>query len=185
MAALTASEDVELVSAVLRRDRKATAEFVELYADSIYAYVRHRLIPRTDLVDDLVQEVFLAAWASLSNFRGQSALKTWLMGIARHKIEDHYRGLLRAMVTIEDEREMVEPESLEPFEETLDRVRLEGRVSETLAGLPETYRLVLLWRYWEKRPAREIAEQIGKTEKAVERLLARARAQFKRSWNHA
>jgi DNA-directed RNA polymerase specialized sigma24 family protein len=50
----------ELVGAVLRKDRKATARFVAEYTDGVYAYVRHRLAPRADLVDDLVQDVFLA-----------------------------------------------------------------------------------------------------------------------------
>jgi DNA-directed RNA polymerase specialized sigma24 family protein len=33
--------------------------------------------------------VFLAALASLGNFRGASSLKSWLLGIARHKVEDY------------------------------------------------------------------------------------------------
>jgi len=42
--------------------------------------------------------------------------------------------------------------------------------------------VALLWRYWEARSARDIANAIGKTEKAVERLLARARARFRQLW---
>jgi RNA polymerase sigma factor (sigma-70 family) len=66
----------------------------------------------------------------------------------------------------------------------MDRANLEGRVRGILEELPEVYGLALLWRYWERRSAKEIAETTGKTEKAVERILARARAQFKRKWNH-
>lgn len=185
LSAPVAREDLRLVSAVLQRDRKATAEFVDRYADSIYGYVRHRLIPRADLVDDLVQETFLAAWESLPKFQGQSSLRTWLLGIARHKVEDHYRSLLRATVPIEEDVELPAAVSPQAVEASLDRERLEARVQQVLGNLPEAYSLVLLWRYWEKRSARDIANQIGKTEKAVERLLARARAQFKRSWDHA
>ena len=89
-------KDARLAAAVLRKDRKATAEFVARFADGIYAYVRSRLLPRHDLVDDLVQEVFLAAWENLQQYRGTSPLQAWLMGIARHKVEDVYRRLLRA-----------------------------------------------------------------------------------------
>ena len=42
------------------------AEFVDRHTDPVYAYVRHRLLPRTDLVDDVVQDVFLAALEGLS-----------------------------------------------------------------------------------------------------------------------
>src|SRR5262249_30271190 len=81
-------DDVALVTAVLQRDRKATAEFVSTYTDAVYSFVRRRLSPRLDLVDDLVQEVFIAAWENLSSFRGISPLRAWLLGIARHTVGD-------------------------------------------------------------------------------------------------
>lgn len=79
-------DDARLVSAVLQRDRKAMAEFVSRHTDSVYGYVRHRLAPRTDLVDDLVQEVFLAALKGLHGFSGRSSLRSWLLGIARLRV---------------------------------------------------------------------------------------------------
>jgi len=53
------AEDQRLVAAILQKDRNATAEFVARYADQIYLYVRSRLIPRMDLVDDPAQDVLL------------------------------------------------------------------------------------------------------------------------------
>jgi DNA-directed RNA polymerase specialized sigma24 family protein len=57
-----ALEDSQLAAAVLSKDRKATAEFVAGYSDSVYGYIHSRLAPRSDQVEDLVQEVFLSAW---------------------------------------------------------------------------------------------------------------------------
>src|SRR5262249_46949550 len=91
------NDDVALVTAVLQRDRKATAEFVNTCTDAVYSFIRRRLSPRHDLVDDLVQEVFIAAWESLNSFRGTSPLRAWLLGIARHKVEDYYRRLLQSV----------------------------------------------------------------------------------------
>jgi len=177
--------DMQLVSAVLSKDRKATAEFVALHADGIYAYVHHRLIPRTDLVEDIVQDVFLSAWENLDRFRGASSLRSWLLGIARHKVEDYYRSRLREPEPVESDEDDSSslPAPTPDFAENLDRQSLEKRVKQVLGSLPEVYGLTLLWRYWEQRSAREIAVETGKTEKAVERLLARAREQFKRRWN--
>ena len=177
-----ASEDRELVQAVLRKDRKATALFVEKYADAVYGYVRSRLAPRVDLADDLVQDIFIAAWEALDSFRDASSLRSWLLGIARHKVEDHYRARLRHFV---EEPEVVKSIDLEAavFDEEIDRKRLEERTQQVLGSLPEHYSLLLLWRYWEKVPVREIASKTGRTEKAVERMLARARDHFKRRWN--
>ena len=175
--------DQDLVAEVLRKDRKATAEFVSRYADHVYGYVRRRLIPRADLVDDLVQEIFIAAWENLEKFRGDAALRSWLLGIARHKVEDHYRKRLRE-IEFQDEEESGwdEPASLHDFEEALAKRQAGQRTQEVLKTLPETYSVILLWRYWERRSLRDIAVQIGKTEKAVERMLARARERFKKRW---
>ena len=173
------TRDLKLVAAVLEKDRKATAEFVELYADSIYAYVHHRLIPRADLVDDVVQDVFLAAWDNLHSFKGTSSLRTWLLGIARHKVESYYRRRLREPEPIDDEPDSAPYADDPQLEKILDRERLIARTRKTLESLPETYSLVLLWRYWEKRSVRDIAQSV----EAAERTLARARKAFKRRWN--
>src|SRR5438876_10119943 len=89
------SEEQALLAAVLAKDRKAAAEFVARYADAVYAYVSRRLAPRTDLVEDVVQDVFLVALQKLATFAGLSSVVGWLLGIARHKVEDVYRARLR------------------------------------------------------------------------------------------
>jgi RNA polymerase sigma-70 factor (ECF subfamily) len=169
--------DLDLVAAVLRKDRKATARFVELCVDTVYSYVSRRLFPRRDLVDDMVQQVFLDAWDSLAQFRGQSSLRVWMLGIARHKVHDYYRGRLRILDSLSESAAM--PAG---FDEDLQTRAVSERVQAVLARLPEPYRAVLLWRYWEGMTTEEIARQSGRTTKAVERLLARAREQFRRCY---
>ena len=177
-------EERKLVAAVVRNDRKATAEFVGRFADPVHAYIRHRLAPRADLVDDLVQEVFLAALKGLPLFAGRSSLKTWLMGIARHKIEDFYRAQLRraeAPPEFDDDSAFVAVE-MPQIDEQMDDAKRRAKTQRVLSQLPEAYGYALVWRYWENRSVKDIAAETGRTEKAGERLLARARAQFKRLW---
>ena len=179
------TEDLELVVGVLRKDRKATAEFVARYADGLYCYVRSRLAPRYEEVDDLIQEVFLTAWQSLGQYRGTGSLQAWVMGIARHKVEDYYRERLRTPESIEDvDLEPDKSTSVPEIHRVLEQDQLLKNTQRVLAALPEQYRLVLLWRYWERTSTREMALKTGKTEKAIERLLARARAEFRERWNH-
>jgi RNA polymerase sigma-70 factor, ECF subfamily len=180
-----ASKDSALVAAVLRKDRKATAEFVARHADAVYGYVRARLAPRHDEVEDLVQEVFLSAWESLGQYRGTGSLQAWVMGIARHKLEDHYRERLRAPEYIEEGDQGPAVLAVEPeVHQLLEEGQLRRKTWEVLASLPEQYRLALIWRYWERASARDMAHKTGKTEKAIERLLARARAEFRGRWIH-
>lgn len=179
------SGDAQLAAAVLAKDRKATAEFVARYTDGVYSYVRSRLAPRTDLVDDLVQDVFLAAWESLAGYHGNSPLRAWLIGIARHKIEDYYRSRLREPLPLEDVPCDPAGATLIPeLDNAIDGGRAGEKLLRVMSALPEAYRLALLWRYWDKCSAREMAARTGKTEKAIERLLARAREQFRSRWNH-
>ena len=176
------ADDVALVTAVLQKDRKATAEFVETYTDAVYSFIRRRLSPRLDLVDDLVQEVFIAAWENLSSFRGVSPLRAWLLGIARHKVEDHYRERLQSAQPLEPHAAEELATAEFDMEAVADRERTEYRARQILDELPEHYGVALKWRYWEKRSARQMAEATGRSEKAIERILARAREQFRRRW---
>ena len=177
-------QELALVAAVLGKDRKATALFVDRYADQLYGYVRQRLAPRSELADDIVQDVFVAALRGLGRFEGQSSLQSWLIGIARHKVEDYYRERLRVPESFSDsDSDTVAAYITRPrIEEQIDRRRAQDKTQRILEQLPEPYGLVLLWRYWEKRSAKEMAALTGRTEKAIERLLARARAQFRRLW---
>jgi RNA polymerase sigma-70 factor (ECF subfamily) len=157
---------------------------VERFSDAVYRYLRARLFPKQDRLDDLFQETFLAAWEHLGEFKGESTLQAWLLGIARHKVEDYYRALLREGEPLDEQSEdslAGEHEEI-GFISALDDEKKKGKILEILGRLPEAYSLVLVWRYWEKRSAKEMAEMTGKTEKAVERLLARARALFRERW---
>lgn len=180
----TDADERELIAAVLQKDRKAASRLVAAHIDAVYAYIRHRLTPRTDLVDDAVQDVFLAALSGLAGFQGQSSLRTWLIAIARHKIEDVYRQLLRRPEILADLETVAEETVVDsaPMEEQIDTARARARAREVLAQLPERYSLLLLWRYWEQRSTRDVAIAIGATEKSVERALARARARFRELW---
>ena len=178
------AEEQALLAAVLAKDRKAAAEFVSRYADAVYAYVSRRLAPRADLVEDVVQDVFLAALQKLDTFAGQSSVAGWLLGIARHKVEDFYRARLREPDPFPDDADVRSAGSaVAPgVDELIDAARAQEKTRRILERLPVAYSAALLWRYWEKRSIREMAAQTGKTEKAIERLLARARTTFRRLW---
>ncbi|OEU66000.1 MAG: hypothetical protein BBJ57_10185 [Desulfobacterales bacterium PC51MH44] len=65
-------------------------DWVDNYGDALYAYALRR-VREPDLAEEMVQETFLAALHTRESFRGQSSEKTWLVGILKHKILDHFR----------------------------------------------------------------------------------------------
>jgi hypothetical protein len=134
-AVLATTDDMTLVAAVLSKDRKATAEFVARYTDGVYRYIRGR-VPQLEAVEDLVQETFLAAWGNLANFRAEAQLHHWLLGIARHKVEDYYRKRFRLAEVAGDDDSSAEPVVLPKIEEQLDEALQQQRIQQTLASLP-------------------------------------------------
>ena len=178
------SDERRLVASVLGKDRKATAEFVDQCTDWMYPFLRRRLVARPDVMEDILQEILLAAWQALPTYRGDSSLQSWILGIARHKIDDYYRKRIREDVISEEEEDSAPEPAMAPnLEQQLDSAAQQEKVQQILSSLPETYALALIWRYRDEKSVREMAEVSGKTEKAMERLLARAREDFRRRWN--
>lgn len=64
---------------------------LEKHGDALYNYARLK-VRDADAAADLVQDTFEAALKGFSNFRGESQARTWLFGILRHKITDHYKA---------------------------------------------------------------------------------------------
>ena len=69
-------------------------DWVDLYGDLLYRFALSR-VKDSAIAEDLVQETFLAALKSRTNFEGRSSAKTWLIGILKHKIVDHIRKRVR------------------------------------------------------------------------------------------
>jgi RNA polymerase sigma-70 factor (ECF subfamily) len=64
------------------------------HGDALYGFAYMRLRDR-DTAEDLVQETLLAAWRSRERFAANSAERTWLIGILKHKLADHWRQAAR------------------------------------------------------------------------------------------
>jgi RNA polymerase sigma-70 factor (ECF subfamily) len=68
--------------------------WLDLYGDYLYRYTMFR-VRSTAVAEDLVQETLLAALQSRDRYHGGSQERTWLVGILKHKILDHYRRTSR------------------------------------------------------------------------------------------
>ena len=69
---------------------KAAAAWVGEHGDCLYRYALAR-VRKPEVAEDLVQETFLAAVRGYAKFGGRSSIRSWLCGILKHKIIDHYR----------------------------------------------------------------------------------------------
>ncbi len=85
--------------------------WVDRYGDALFRFARARVKDKA-VAEDLVQDTFLAAVRSKARYRGQSSEKTWLFGILKHKIVDHYRNK-KNIVNVRDFIE--DPDHVETF----------------------------------------------------------------------
>ena len=85
MAGTLEADPAALVAAVRRGDADAQAEFFERHKQAVARQVL-RMTGDASLVDDLVQEVFIAAFSRLGHFRGDASIATWLHRITVNKV---------------------------------------------------------------------------------------------------
>lgn len=69
-------------------------QWLELYGDVLYRFSISR-VRDPDIAEDLVQETLLAALKAKDNYAGRASERTWLIGILKHKIIDHFRNSAR------------------------------------------------------------------------------------------
>lgn len=73
-----------LVDAIRRRDRGAFTELYRLYHPRLFGYLR-RLLPNGALAEEVLDDVMFVVWKDARKFRGQSAVSSWIFGIAYNK----------------------------------------------------------------------------------------------------
>lgn len=171
----TLQTDGELLRRMQHGEGEALAEFYRRFAPALRGYFARRA-GEPDALDDLVQETMVAAVHAVMRFRGESQVFTWLCGIARHKLLDHY-GECKARPG------PLDPESAAAAGDSPhDRLCEAEMVQAALAGLPQEYRRAMELRYLDELPVTAVAKAMGKTVKAVESILVRARRIFAREY---
>jgi len=175
------SSEVKLVEKLQSGDSAAMAEFYKLYRNRLYSLILDQVDRDDAIAEDLVQEVFLAALSSLSKFRGDSQLYTWLRSIALHKINDLYRHQARQPKSREpfpdyEGLELEQTRANEPATHTvMEDEEVRESVHQALADLPHDYQEVLVLKYLRDMPVLAISQIMGRSPKSVEGLLSRAR----------
>jgi RNA polymerase sigma-70 factor (ECF subfamily) len=177
------TEDLLLAKRVAAGEEATLATFYERYADLLYAFIYHRLGRSRPDAEDVWQETLLAALHALPTYRGECRLFTWLCGIARHKVADHFRRQGRARADVFSDLSEVQLSALisgAPLpEEVVMQQATRVRVVEALALLNQDCRVALVARYADECSVGEVARMLGRTYKAAESLLSRARAAFR------
>lgn len=122
----------------------------------------------------------MAAVAAMQQGAAPDVNVAWLIGVARHKLVDHWRRQERDQRS----RELIAQSGREledPWDETLDRVALHA----ALAELNGFQRAALTLRYLDGLRVAEVAEHLGHSVPATETLLVRAKAALRRAYRRS
>jgi RNA polymerase sigma factor (sigma-70 family) len=163
--------DAELVRAAQRGNKRAFVEIVARH-QAMVSGIALGVIGDFAASEDVGQEVFLRAWRKIHDLREPEKLKGWLAQIARNAALAQVRS--RKPHEELDESLAVADESPTPDEATASVEEAE-LVRQSLASLPEMYRLPLVLYYREGQSVRAVAESLGISEDATKQRLARGR----------
>jgi RNA polymerase sigma-70 factor, ECF subfamily len=152
------------------------ADIYQRALPQVYGY----LLPRcgsTVVAEDLTADTFMAAVAALAEGRIRAADVTvaWLIGVARHKLADHWRRSAREQRGVAAVAVLAE-EAGDPWDKHLDVQAAHA----ALARLPGPQRAALTLRYLDGLPVAEVAACLGRSLHATETLLVRGRAALRR-----
>jgi RNA polymerase sigma-70 factor (ECF subfamily) len=152
---------------------------LRIYDDAlprVFGYLRNRCESHA-AAEELTSETFLAAVAQIRKGLLDDVSVAWLIGIARHKLLDHWRrGDSRSADSFDP---AMPPNDSALQEDPWDAVLDQHRVAVVLAQLGAHHRSALTLRYLDGLPVAAVAETLGRTLHATEALLVRARLAFR------
>ncbi len=135
------------------------------------------------IVEELVNDVMLAAINSGETFEGRCSQFSWLCSIANHKIIDYYRKkkIKTILFSVSPVFEEIADKALTPERDVLKN-ELKEEIKKTFKEMKQGYRNILRLKYLEGWKVEEIAKKMNTTIKSVESTLIRAKKKFRENW---
>lgn len=153
----TAAQDAELLARVLGGDHEAFGEIMRNHEDRVFS-VCLRIMGNRELALDATQETFLTAFRKAGQFKGKSALGTWIYRIAVNTCYDHLRKLKRR-------RTDPLPEHHEPSDDAaadaMEAASLRPEIERALASIPDDFRVAVVLSDIEGMGLPDVAELLG------------------------
>ena len=157
--------------------RAALLELYDVALPHVYGYLLSRC-GRVALAEDLTAETFLAAVDAVRRGDPPPLSVPWMLGVARHKLVDHWRRQARDDRNLRALVDDTRPPPEDPWDVQLDV----ARARQALERLSPHHRAALTLRYLDDLPVAQVAALLERTLHATEALLVRARTAFRRAY---
>ena len=167
-----------LLARIAKGDTKAMEEFYRTFSRIIYAFVLRRLDSPVES-EEVVVETMYEVWRSAGAFGGRSAPRSWLLGIARHKLLDKQRAWgNNHFEELGEEAENVASEDPSAFDH-LSQQQTREQIKNCLDTLPEEQSESMHLMFYEDLSIGEIAEIQNCPENTIKTRLFHARKKLK------
>jgi RNA polymerase sigma-70 factor (ECF subfamily) len=183
--------DKKLVARLLKGDRRSFDAFFNSYFLRMYRFALVRMDYDHDLAEETAQEVLCQAISKMATYRGEASLYAWMCTFCRHEISKQRKASKRALgdtALREDDPEiqaalesLLSATSYNP-DVALYQTEVSRLVKVALDNVPALYADTLESKYVHGMSVRDIAKRIGRSSKAVESILSRARGAFRDSF---
>jgi RNA polymerase sigma-70 factor (ECF subfamily) len=169
-----ADPDRDVLALVDAGDTRAALRILmERHGAAVHRYCSGALHDAA-LADDVQQQVLIEAYRDLPEFAGRSTVRTWLFGIARHRVLDAAKARARVQARIEADNQADAPDPAPATGELLDDARLGQHLAACLAELDEKVRTALLLRFQHDFTFEQMAEICGEKSGTLQVRVARA-----------
>jgi RNA polymerase sigma-70 factor, ECF subfamily len=173
-------EERRLQTALASRERVAWSAIYDRHVREVFGLIYHLVGRDRVLAEDINQEVWLAALEGFDHFDAtRGRFRDWLIGIARHRVSHHFRGQSRKPLDAAVDEHIQPQDAAIPPPEQLEAIERGDIIRAALLQLNQDYRDVLLKKYVDGFSVVKIAGLTGRSAKAVESLLSRARERFR------
>jgi len=173
-----ADAQTALVERLQRGDVAALEMVYRQHHQAVRAFAR-RLLGNDELAEDLVHDVFLGAPAAFGRFRGESGVRTFLVGLAVNKAKHYVRAAVRRRRTIDAFGREPPPGGEAVPDRDHERRELAGELQRALDRLPVDERIAVVLCEVEERTSREVALLVGAPEATVRTRVFRAKRKLR------
>ncbi len=158
------SSDSEIISDFLKGNSSSFNFIVLKYQKKVYWVVRRMVLDHDD-ADDITQEVFIKLYRTMSDFRGESSLFTYLYKIAVNYSLNHLkknRNKFEKLKNIDEESYNIKDNSKGQDAIMADKER-EKLLKDAMLALPDQQRAVFSLRFYDELSYEEISKILGKS----------------------
>lgn len=149
--------DAELLALIAREDRAAMHRFYLRHSRAVHAFAWRRL-GESDAAQDVVVDTMYEVWRSAPQFAGHSQVKTWVLGIARHKLLDRLRaeGRFETSELTDEVLDTAADAAPGPYALLLSKQRAQN-LADCLEALPDVQKECLHLSFYEDMSLKDIA----------------------------